>query len=322
MTINEESWSSSAIPPPRQLPGFQEVLDRTHFHWDLKGQGEDGYLAKVRRRAVDDFIFTRIVADPIKGFRTASDIRKGAEDYFCLLFFEGGQCGLSQGRNESWLKKDHIAIWDSARPAMFEAPETIFQVSILIPHRTATTIVPGIEDMCGKSVDGATGLGAILLSHLKQVHAMIDTIAPGDRPAVLRATVELVAAAFRPALADTSGSTFRRALVNRVQEHILANLGDPELTPAGIAAAFKFSPRYLHRLFEEFDFTVGDWIRRRRLHAAKVELASRTSDGITVTEVAMRYGFSDASHFSHAFKEEFSISPRDFRQRAREAAGA
>ena len=99
----------------------------------------------------------------------------------------------------------------------------------------------------------------------------------------------------------------------------------PTDTPAAARspawAAFRFSPRYLHRLFEEFDFTVGDWIRRRRLHAAKVELASRTSDGITVTEVAMRYGFSDASHFSHAFKEEFALSPRDFRQQAREAAG-
>src|SRR3954470_22061375 len=34
--VMEENWTSALMPPPRQFRGFQEVLDRTHFHWDLK----------------------------------------------------------------------------------------------------------------------------------------------------------------------------------------------------------------------------------------------------------------------------------------------
>lgn len=315
----EENWTSEHIPAPRQFSGFQEVLDRTHFHWSLKHDPREQYLARVERRQIDDFGFTRIIADPLAGFRSAQDLNKGGSDFFCLLYFDAGRCGLHQGRNETLITKDRIAIWDSARTATFDAPETISQVSLLIPHRSAMTIVPGIEDMCGTSIDGSRGLGALLLSHLKQLHSSIGEIDAGDRPAVLRATVELVGAAFRPQL-ETGGSSFRRALLARVKDHILANLYDPDLSPARIAAAFRFSPRYLHRLFDGLDFTVGEWIRRRRLLAAKTALACRANDGITITEIAMRFGFSDASHFSHAFKQEFGLSPRDARQASRDSA--
>jgi AraC-like DNA-binding protein len=316
MLPDDERWSSLELPPPKQLPGFQDVLDRTHFHWGLTAKNSEGYAAKVRRRTFDDFVFTQIVADPVIGFRTIDDVKRSDDDYFCLLFFDSGNCLLSQGRNECVVKPNRIAIWDSTRPAKFENDETLHQYSILIPHRTGKIIVPGIEDMCGLSVDGQTGLGAILMSHLQQVHSTIETIDILDRPAILRATVELVAAAFRPESANTAGSAFRRALLGRIQDFILDNLSDPMLSPTSIANAFRFSPRYLHRLFEEFDVTVGGWVRKRRLSAAKTELSSKAMVGYGITQIAMRYGFADASHFSHAFRAEYGISPRDFRRGA------
>lgn len=318
MLTSEERWSSAAMPPPRQLSGFQEVFDRTHFHWALKSEADNGYFAKVRRRSFGDYTFTSIVCDPVTGFRTVEQVKQGREDYFCLLFFDSGNCVLRQGRNETMVRRDHIAIWDSSRPAMFACDDQLAQQSILIPHDVAKTVVPGIEDMCGLSVDGGSGLGGILLSHLRQLHRSIETISERDRPAVLRATVELVAAAFRPPVETASSTAFRRALLGRVQDHILANLGDPGLSAASVAEAFRFSPRYLHRLFEEFDVTVGGWIRRRRLLAARDDLTGQAAAMLSVTEIAMRRGFADPSHFSHAFKAEFGLSPRDYRRAVRE----
>lgn len=313
MTISDERWHSQLLPNNRQLPGFQEVLDRTHFHWGLKSDNSDQYIAEVRRRAVNDYVLTHIVADPVTGFRTMEDIKKGGGDYFCLLFFEEGDCLLRQGPNESILSPGQIAIWDSTRPAMFQNNTQLDQFSILIPHSDAKMIIPGIEDLCGLSIDGNRGLGAILHSHLRQVHKTIEIVDPQDRPAVLRATVELVAAAFRPEGANKNSSSFKNAVLRRVQEFILANLGDPELSPSAIASAFRFSPRYLHRLFEESDESVGNWIRIRRLTSAKADLQDRGLNSLSITEIAMRRGFSDASHFSHAFRKEFGLSPRECR---------
>lgn len=314
MLLSEERWSSAQLPPARQLPGFQEVFDRTHFHWGLRAPGHSEYTAHVRRRATHDFVFTQIYCDPVTGFRTVEDVKRDDEHYFCLLYFDEGICRLRQGRNETVVRPNTIAVWDSTRPAEFENSETLDQYSILIPHQMGHLLVPGIEDMCGLSVDGNAGLGAILLSHLRQVHKTVDMIDPQDRPAVLRATVELIGAAFRPSVDQVGSSSFRRALLNRVQDHILAHLHDPGLSAASIAAAFRFSPRYLHRLFEEFDVTVGTWIRKRRLAASCTDLADKKLSSLSITEIAMRHGFADASHFSHAFKDEYGMSPREYRR--------
>jgi AraC-like DNA-binding protein len=52
-----------------------------------------------------------------------------------------------------------------------------------------------------------------------------------------------------------------------IQEH----LGDPELRPAEIAAAYHISLRLLHKLFQEQGTTVAGWIRTRRLLKLSVD---------------------------------------------------
>lgn len=313
MLLNEEQWSSSSLLPGKQFGAFQEVLDRTHFHWDLRGKKGSPFQATVRRRAVNNFALTNVVCDSVVGSRSASEIKRHEDSYFCLWYLGDGLCHFRQGKNETVIRKDHISVWDSTRPADFNIQGVFNQVSILIPHEIGKMLVPGIEDICALSVDGTSGLGALLLSHLKQVHARVEDIDPQSRGAVLRATVELMGATFRPSLDTATSSKFRRVLLSRVQDYILANLGDPGLSAASIAAAFRFSPRYLHRLFEEYDVTVGTWIRKRRLEACRAELADTSTIASSITDIAMRFGFADASHFSHAFKNEFGLSPRSYR---------
>ena len=315
--IEAESWSTEGLPNGQQFRTFQSVFERTHFHWDLKGDCSGGYSASIKRRSFGDFVFTHIEADPLAGKRTADDIKQCDEAYFCLLYLERGTSMLEQGANESTLSVGSIALWDSTRPAFFDARESLHQMSLLIPHDIATLALPGIEDLCGMEVRGDMGMGALLMSHLRQLHANIGTIEPRDRPAILRATVELTAAAFKPEREAMRGSAFRRALLSRVQEYIVANLGDPELGPQTVAAAFRFSPRYLHRLFAEFDMTVSEWIRRRRLMRARIDLESEGMDALSITQIAMKNGFSDSSHFSRTFRNEFGISPRGWRETGR-----
>ena len=313
METNFERWSSRQAAPGRQFREFMEVFERTHFHWDCKQNVDQQYMADVERRAYDEFVFTKIIADPLKGARTATEIRQSDEHYFCLLHFDQGASLLGQGANESEIRAGSVALWDSSRPAFFDATERLHQYSLLIPHDLGTSCLPGIEDLCGLEVSGESGMGAILLAHLKQLHATIDSVEARDRPAILRATVELTAAAFRPDMKRTGGTAFRRALLARVQEYINANLADPDLGPQSIADAFQFSPRYLHRLFSEFDLTVSDWIKRRRLTRSHYDLEDARLDCLSITQIALKNGFGDASHFSRSFRAEYDLSPRDHR---------
>jgi AraC-like DNA-binding protein len=316
-----EHWASQKIADRKQFEAFQEELDRTHFHWSLfRDEGNGGFYGEVLRRRIEDFVLTDVIADPVKGERTSREITQDQNGYYCLLYLESGYDQLAQGRNECLLKPGYISLWDSTRSASFAVCERARQVSILIPHSMAQVMIPSIDDLCGLAVDGNQGLGAVLLSHLRQVHKTIHTIAPVDRPAIMRATLELTGAAFRPNGQKAKGTAFRQAVLRRVQEYILQNLRNPELSPSSIAAAFKFSPRYLHRMFEEYDYSVSDWIRHRRLLAARSDLSATTDHSLSITQIAMRYGFSDGAHFSRSFKQAFGLSPRDYRKSLTEKA--
>jgi AraC-like DNA-binding protein len=84
--------------------------------------------------------------------------------------------------------------------------------------------------------------------------------------------------------------------------------GGSGLAPA-IVMAHGFSAvkeMYLDSFAEVF----GAVVRQRRLDHARQELDSSDE---TVSSIAARWGFADASHLSRSFKYAFGMSPRDYR---------
>jgi AraC-like DNA-binding protein len=71
--------------------------------------------------------------------------------------------------------------------------------------------------------------------------------------------------------------------------------------------------RYLHELLRDTNQTLGQWIRDQRLAAAREKLRD-ASGGDSIAQIAYRFGFSDHAQFSRAFKAQFGISPKDYRQ--------
>ncbi len=84
------------------------------------------------------------------------------------------------------------------------------------------------------------------------------------------------------------------------------------ITAADIAAAAGFSPNYLSRKFREATgIGVHDYLIFIRLRSAAFELLS-TDD--SVTEIALRSGFSDSNYFKDVFKKKYGVTPREYRK--------
>jgi AraC family transcriptional activator of tynA and feaB len=90
------------------------------------------------------------------------------------------------------------------------------------------------------------------------------------------------------------------------------HLQDAGLAPASIACAYAMSLRSLFSLFEDEETSPAGLIRSQRLPRCREDLR-RPGSG-SVTEIAFRWGFGDAAHFSRAFKREYGISPREARR--------
>ena len=92
-----------------------------------------------------------------------------------------------------------------------------------------------------------------------------------------------------------------------------AQLRDPGLTVAAIAAALRLSPSTLHRAWAGEPCSLAEWIRAQRLDAARRDLCSPAQARRGVSEIAFHWGFNDAAHFSRAFRARFGCTPRELR---------
>ena len=86
---------------------------------------------------------------------------------------------------------------------------------------------------------------------------------------------------------------------------------DENLTIADIAGSVGIHPIHLARTFRRYlHSTPAEFSRWRRLEKA-VHLLARTS--LPLTEVALRSGFADQSHFSKSFARRFGLPPGEYR---------
>ena len=88
-----------------------------------------------------------------------------------------------------------------------------------------------------------------------------------------------------------------------------------ELTLVRLAREAKLSPFHYLRVFESATgVTPHQYLLRRRLRSAAARLKT---DSAKILDIALDAGFGDVSNFNRAFRAEFGVSPRAYRQRKR-----
>ena len=122
--------------------------------------------------------------------------------------------------------------------------------------------------------------------------------------------LELLAATGRQTIARASGSPWLRRVEDALRSRFAEPIGlDDAASIAGV------HPVHLARVFRrEHGCSIGEFIRRARIDAARSELA----DGhASIAEIALGLGFADQSHFHRTFKRVTGLTPREFRARTR-----
>lgn len=162
----------------------------------------------------------------------------------------------------------------------------------------------------------------LVRDHLVRVMTGGEQIeASGTAAQVGAASVELMRALIVSAAGDErrTRDALNASLMLRVRQYVTTHVRDPELTPARIAAAHGISVRSLYALFAAESASLEQTIIRQRLDGARRDLAAPSLRHRTIEAVARTWGFTHAGHFSHRFRREFGLTPREWR---RQAAGS
>lgn len=307
-----ELLSTETLPPPRQYAAWRDAVSATHLAWDLPRRSESAFNGKIRRQSLGTADIIECRCDPCQGRRGRAEIARADSTAYGLLYIVGGRERIYQDDSEITLRAGTFTLWDSTRRIDFRVPDTLQKITLMLPQPVLEAVLPNARDLTGIPVSAREGSGALFATHLRSLARQGAELPAAQHDAVLQATLSLMATAFET-LAVSGGADPRRNLMARISGHILKNLADPALTPERVAAALGLSRRQLHRVFGMSGWTVERWIWHQRLLRCRQELDLR--EKTPISQIAFRWGFSDAAHFSRAFRDAFGASPRDYRNR-------
>ncbi|TYP88333.1 helix-turn-helix domain-containing protein [Blastococcus xanthinilyticus] len=132
------------------------------------------------------------------------------------------------------------------------------------------------------------------------------------------ATIELVRALLVSAAGDDrhAAAVREETLLTRVLAYARAHLTEPDLTAPRLAAVHNVSVRQLYKVFAAAGLHLEQWLIVERLELARARLVSPTGRYRSVAAVARSCGFADPSHFSRRFRQEYGLTPREWRERS------
>jgi AraC-like DNA-binding protein len=103
--------------------------------------------------------------------------------------------------------------------------------------------------------------------------------------------------------------------MTRVEAFVESRLHDPGLSPAVVAAAHHVSLRQLYKVFETREDGVARFIRRRRLERCRRDLADPALASRPAYAIGLSWGFTDPAHFTRSFRDEYGVTPGEYRSR-------
>jgi AraC-like DNA-binding protein len=153
-------------------------------------------------------------------------------------------------------------------------------------------------------------------------HHVADVTADAERigadpaaPALGAASVELARALLVSAARRDTRAVLADTLLSRVRAYVRRHLTDPDLRPAAIAAAHNVSLRHLYKVCAQADLSLEQWIIGERLRGAREELLRSESRHRSIAAIARGWGFRDPTHFTRRFRDEFGMTPGEWRSR-------
>jgi AraC family transcriptional regulator, positive regulator of tynA and feaB len=158
-----------------------------------------------------------------------------------------------------------------------------------------------------------SGIGYLTVDFLTSVAHNVEKFS-SDSARVGANVVDLIAMSLGPAMGNQEErrGVVRKELCTAILNFVDANIADPELSPTKVAAHFRISPRYLHKLLEESGKSFGRVVLERRLERSATDILA-AGPHTAISEVAYRWGFNDLSHFSRTFRQRYGCSPSEFR---------
>lgn len=280
--------------------------------WDISQADENEFNAKVVAWHGQDLVFGTIASTAQTTNRTEEWIARDGFDYYMFQFYNRGFRRVEDQFGEHLAHGGDLLTLDMTQP-VHTVSSTYMSNDLVIPRRKLAPLLRYPDAHGGRVHAAHLPLVTLLRSHLAALTEAAPNITDAQMAELQPATIALVAATLNGVVSEDIVVDVRRSLLlpirNYVDEHIL----EPHLGAAQIAAAFGLSRSTLYRIMAPVG-GVKAFILDRRLRGCSKDLLRPELRQRTITEIMLRWGFTNPQSFSNMFRRAFGKSPRAYRQ--------
>jgi AraC-like DNA-binding protein len=318
------------MPAPIDLPGLAptdrlEVLRdfMAHTRIPLEIFPSDIARFRTKSRIVDlgDLGVQSTTGSAAAIVRTTRLAKDDTSPSLVVAVVESGTSSIRHHESATRLAPADITAYSSLEPyaVTFEDDTVRHSYTMSLDSLGLPTSV--IRAHLGRRIGNGTALASIVAHHLSQLASTAHLLTLEERQALEQPTLDLLRVLL---LNDSAGSPAHGPLGETLEARLMAHLelhfADPDLTVGAVAHAHGISERYVQLLLSRQGTSFGQWVRERRLAAAATTLSDPAKRFVTISAIAARWGFSDHSHFTRAFRTAYGVTPREWRNRPRSGA--
>jgi AraC-like DNA-binding protein len=299
------------------FPSWRRLVAQSFVPLEVTSDAGRGFHGRMRSRAMEDVSVVEITADSHNVLRTPTLIKDTDPRYFKLSIMLSGSGLFIQDNREALLLPGDIAVYDTQRPYTLAFDSNFRSLVLMFPQQMVDLPASSVGQLTAVRMAGDAGLGKVISPFLMEIARNLDQLSGASGTRLAYNAVDLVTTMFSAELNLSGGMdrSPRSQLITRIRAFIEANLGDPGLSPASVAAAHFISTRYLHILFREENESAANWIRSRRLERIRRDLRDSVYSQRSISSIAARWGFTDAAHFSRVFRSTYGLTASEYRGR-------
>ena len=317
--------STSSVPDAQRFAYWADMVCAVYANLECDRPAQGSVFGEIEFSPLGALDLTEVRSSVQRMRRTPTLIGRDTRDACLVQIQRTGRCLVRQDGREALLSAGDFALYETTRPydLSFDGAEHDVIV-VRLPRSALDPHVVNLHELTAKTVPGSSAAGHLMLTMVDTLQRNIRQLHPASAVSLSDAITSVIAAGLRglPGANTRRESSLRAFHVARIKSYVAEHLRDPDLNVAGIAAAMKMSPDHLGRLFRHEPVPLSRMIWQQRLDACRRELSDPRLASRRISDIAFSWGFCDATHFGRSFKEQFRMTPREWRQQSMAAVGA
>lgn len=247
--------------------------------------------------------------------RSEGFIRRTSGDYHQLFLQVSGDMVARADGKEYLIGPGDLFFYDASVPHQLRLAGAFEHIVLRVPRDLVKQNWRTLDQRGCFRLAAEEPLARITAAVLSAVARDIDVFSDPDLLIVVQALFDVFACAASKCKGSITAKKGRGSDVTfaRARAVIQTRLKDFDLTPDRIAIELGMSRRALNKLFEHRGITPMEYVVLERLEHAARDLSSSAQRGHSVTEIALRWGFKNVSHFSKRFRQQYGSTPSALR---------